>query len=63
MKTKIQYTAPTVKVVAFKVEDIFQSRGINLIHTPAPDDDYNANSMQNWTDGGGIFGQSNDWND
>ena len=61
MKTKIQYTAPTVKVVAFKVEDLFQSRGVNLIN-PVPDDYYNDNSVQNWANGGGIFGQSNDWN-
>ncbi len=62
MKTKIQYSAPKVTVVAFKVEDIFQSRGIRLT-LEEPINGFNDNNMQNWTDGGGIFGQSNEWND
>lgn len=60
MKNKNQYTPPTVKVVAFKVEDIFLSRGISLT-SPEPVDNYNDNNIQNWSNGGSLFGQSNDW--
>ena len=61
MNNKKQYNAPTVTVVAFKVEDIFQSRGIRLTHDE-PVDGFNDNNIQNWTDGGSLFGESNNWN-
>lgn len=49
MKTKKQYTAPTLKVVAFKVEDTFTSPlglGPGIIESG-----YNDKGMQNWNTG------------
>ena len=62
MNNKKQYNAPAVTVVAFKVEDIFQSRGIRLT-LDEPINGFNDNNIQNWTNGESLFGQSNDWND
>ncbi|MBR3488331.1 MAG: hypothetical protein IKH33_03335 [Bacteroidales bacterium] len=49
MKTKKQYTTPIVKVVAFKVEEVFQSP---LRLGPNPDvSGYNDKGMQTWNTG------------
>ena len=62
MKTKIQYTTPTVKVVSFKVENMFLSNptGSKMLSNSVDDllnpdrDLFNAQGQENWnTDGQG----------
>lgn len=53
MKTKKQYPKPTVKVVAFKVEDGYTS--YKLTHSIIDGDLFNSNNQENWTSGGSLF--------
>ena len=53
MMTKKQYTNPTVKVVAFKVEGGFQA--YRLSHSVIEGDMFNSNNQENWSPGGSLF--------
>lgn len=60
METKRQYTTPTLKVVAFKVEDGFQSIDYSMrLSTSTPPDagsPFNGQNQENWNnDQGGVF--------
>lgn len=57
MNNKKQYTVPVIKVVTFKVEDIFQSNGIKL--SAIEEMGYNDKGMQDWTEGQSLF--DNGW--
>ena len=62
METKKQYLAPELTVVTFKVETGFTASGgvdeIMLINDIYLNDDYNAQSQENWSESGTFGG---DW--
>ena len=64
MKTKKQYTTPTLKVVAFKVEEGFQSiqysMSLQSTSTPPAESDFNSQNQERWGTGQDVFG-GNDW--
>lgn len=51
MKTKIQYITPTVKVVAFKVEEIFQSNPGRIMLFNESENGYNSQGQEIWNTG------------
>lgn len=51
MKTKIQYIPPTVKVVAFKVEEIFQSNPGRIMLFNESENGYNSQGHEIWNTG------------
>ena len=59
MSTKKQYTSPMLRVVAFKVEQGFESF-VKLSHSVVDEDLFNAQNQEKWYEGGSLFGD-NEW--